>query len=195
MIQQAIQHLSIDVVLLQETNTKWTLSNISKFERNMRAIDRESVIFTADSKEWDVTPTDYLPGGICSVFLSKCSPLIDSKRVVKGRLGNWMAISLVNKGKRLEIINIYRLPSSSSYGVKCSLTQYNRIDGNISSPTVYRKELFEEIKKHIRDNQDITDIIIGGDYNQNIGDKEIKKFHEEIGVHNIHQIVNNVEIE
>jgi len=99
MMQQAIQHLSIDVVLLQETNTKWTSSNISKFERNMRAIDRESVIFTADSKEWDVTPTDYLPGGICSVFLSKCSPLIDSKRVVKGRLGNWMAIKLQHNKK------------------------------------------------------------------------------------------------
>ena len=88
----------------------------------MKAIDRESAIFTADSAEWDVTPNDYLPGGICSIFFSKSSPLIESKKVVKGRLGNWMAVSLVSKEKRLEIINIYRIPSSSSYGVKCSLT-------------------------------------------------------------------------
>ena len=54
----------------------------------MKAIDRESAIFTANSVEWDVTPNDYLPGGICSIFFSKCSPLIESKKVVKGRLGN-----------------------------------------------------------------------------------------------------------
>ena len=100
MMQQSIKELSLDVVLLQETNTKWTSSNISRLEQNISAIDRESVIFTADSKEWELSPTDYLPGGICSFFLSKCSPLINPKRVVKGRLGNWMAISLVNKGKK-----------------------------------------------------------------------------------------------
>jgi len=38
-------------------------------------------------------------------------------------------------------------------------------------------------------------VIIGGDYNQNICDREIKKFHDDIGVHNIHQIANNVELE
>ena len=97
-----------------------------------------------------------------------------------------MAISLVNKGKRLEIINIYRLPSTSSRGVKCSLTQYNRIDGNNSSPAVYRRELFDEIKKHIRDNEEITDIIIGGDYNQNIYDRDIRKFDDNIGVFNMY---------
>ena len=32
-------------------------------EKNFRAIDRESVIVTADSNEWEKTPSDYLPGG------------------------------------------------------------------------------------------------------------------------------------
>ena len=195
MMQQAINRLAIDIVLLQESNTKWTSKNISQVERNMKAIDRESVVLTSDSKEWDVTPSDYLPGGLCSIFFSKTSPLVDAKKVVKGRLGNWMAVRLEGKGKRLEIINLYRIPSTSNYGVKCSLTQYNRIDGNMSSPSVYRKELFDDIKRYIQSNPDITDIIIGGDYNQNICDKEIKKFHEEIGVHNIYQIINNVELE
>lgn len=135
-----------------------------------------------------------MPGGICNIFLNKVSPLVDPKRVVKGRLGNWMAVSLVNNEKRLEIINIYRIPSTSSNGVKCSLTQYIRIDGNVRTTTEYRKEIFEDIKKHIRENPDITDVLIGGDYNQYIGDRQVMKFHEEIGIHNIHQIVNNVEL-
>ena len=32
MMQQSIKELSIDAVLLQETNTKWTSSNISRLE-------------------------------------------------------------------------------------------------------------------------------------------------------------------
>ena len=88
MMNQAINRLLIDIILLQETNTKWTSRNISKLESNVREIDRESVILTADSNEWEVSPSDYLPGGICNIFLSKVSPLGDPKRVVKGRLGN-----------------------------------------------------------------------------------------------------------
>ena len=66
----------------------------------MRNIDRESVILTSDSKEWDVTPTDYLPGGLCSIFFSKSSPLVNSKKLVKGRLGNWIAVRLEGKNKK-----------------------------------------------------------------------------------------------
>jgi len=51
MMQQAINRLAIDIVLLQEINTKWTSKNISQVERNMKAIDRESVVLTSDSKE------------------------------------------------------------------------------------------------------------------------------------------------
>ena len=73
------------------------------------------------------------------MFLSKSSLLIDQKRVVKGRLGNWIAVSLTSKGKRLEIMSIYRIPSLSLNGVKYSLTQYDRIDGNVKTTTLHRK--------------------------------------------------------
>ena len=96
------------------------------------------MIVTADSNEWETTPSDYLPGGACSIFLSKCSPLVDRKKVVKGRLGNWIAVSLEHEGKRLEIINMCRIPRTSSHGVCCSLTQYNRIDGEMNATNVHR---------------------------------------------------------
>ena len=87
----------------------------------MRGIDREAAIFVADSKEWETTPSDYLPGGVMSVIFSKCSPLINKKKITKGQLGNWLAVSLEHKGKRIEIINVYRLLRTSSNGVYCSL--------------------------------------------------------------------------
>ena len=99
-----------------------------------------------------MSKTDYLPRGLHSMFLSKSSLLIDQKRVVKGRLGNWIAVSLMSKGKRLKITSIYRTPSSSLNGVKCSLTQYHRIDGDIKTTTLHRKQMFEEIKRHIKEN-------------------------------------------
>ena len=98
------------------------------------------------------------------------------------------------KGKRLEIINIYRLLSTSSNGVCCSLTQYNRIDGKINPTSIYRKEILDKICKHIWENPQINDIIIGGDYNQYIGDKDIRKFHNDIEVYGIHDIINKVQI-
>ena len=142
-------------------------------EREMRKIDHEFKIIMSDSKEWNTTPSDYLPGGLMSVFFSKCSSLIQQKNAKIGRLGNWIAIRLEHKGKRLEIINIYRIPRIFLNRVYCSLTQYNLIDRKIKSISDYRKELFEKIKKYVKESPKINDIIIARDYNQNIAEKRL----------------------
>ena len=139
MLKEAIRRLQIDIILMNGVNTKWNTLNISRLERHVREIDRESNIVVADSGEWETTPGDYLPGGVMSVTLSKCCPLINKKEIKKGRLGNWIAIPLQHKGKRVELTCIYRIPSSSSNGVCCSLTQCDRIDGDVSTPTACRK--------------------------------------------------------
>ena len=64
----------------------------------------------------------------------------------------------------------------------------------MNSTTTYRKEILKDIKKHIRDNPDINDIIIGEDCNQNIRDNKIRKFHKNLGVYEIYHIINNVPI-
>ena len=68
------------------------------------------------------------------------------------------------------------------------------IDGKVRSTGEYRKEIFNEIKKYVNSNEDINDIIIAGDYNQHIADNEVRKFHAELGVSEIHYKVNNVEL-
>ena len=109
-------------------------------------MDKGVQIIMANSKEQAITPKDYLPGRLMSVFFSKCSPLIQQKNIKIGRLGNWMGIRLEFKEKRLDNINIYRIPRTSSNRVYYSLNQYNLIDKKIKSISDYRKELFKEIK-------------------------------------------------
>jgi len=114
------------------------------------------------------------------IILSKCCPLINNEKITKKRLGNWIAILLQHKGKRVELISIYRILDSSSNGVCCSLIQYNLIDGKMNTPTVYRKEIFNDIVYHVSSNPEINDIIIAGDYNQFLNENEVRRFHEAI---------------
>ena len=194
MLKAAIHRLQIDIILMNEVNTKWNTCNLGRIERQIKGVDRESKIIVADSGEWNTTPGDYLPGGVMGIILSKCTALINNDQITKGRLGNWIAIPIQHKGKRVELISIYRIPSSSNYGICCSLTQYNLIDGKMNTPTTYRKELFDDIVSHINRNTEINDIIIAGDYNQYLNDNEVRQFHENINVHELHPIVNNVPI-
>ena len=53
----------------------------------------------------------------------------------------------------------------------------------------------QEIKQYIQSNLDITDIIIAGDYNQDIREKVIRRFYVDIGVCDIHGKINNIPLE
>ena len=114
-----------------------------------------------------------MPGGLLTVTFERCRPFMEKKKMKIEKLGNQSALSLNYKGKRLEIINIYRIPATSSYGPCCSVTQYVRAEGKIKSPAMYRKDIFDDIKRHIS-NENITDVIIAGDYNQGINERAVQ---------------------
>ena len=166
--------------------------NISRIERVMRSNDKGAQILTADSKQWKTTNSSYLPGGLLNIIGSKYSPIINEKKVTVGRLGNWMAFEMSHNSKWIEVINLYRIPyaNGKASGICSSLTQYHLRDGSAKTSNDYRKEIFKEIKHHIKQHNDINDIIIAGDYNQDISSKEITKFYEDIGVRDIHQSMN-----
>ena len=46
----------IDVILLSETQIKWTPRNIDRMKQRIHSISRNAVVSGADSKQWDVTP-------------------------------------------------------------------------------------------------------------------------------------------
>ena len=61
---------------------------MSKIEKEMKEINRILIVLTVNSKECQTVPSDYLPGGIMNVKLSKCSPTLEQNKVTKGRLRN-----------------------------------------------------------------------------------------------------------
>ena len=61
----------------------------------------------------------------------------------------------------------------------------------MNSTSVYQKKIFNNITYHVKNNLDINDIIIRGDYNQYLNDNEVKRFQETIRIHEIYLIINN----
>ena len=78
------------------------------------------------------------------------------------------------QGKGLEIISMHRISVlSESNKVYSSLAQYQLADAKVNIAKDYRKEIFNNMRKYIRVNKEIDHIIIAGDYNQYIVDKEV----------------------
>ena len=173
MLIESCKKYQIDILLLCETQVKWTAQNIDKMEHRLKQLGREIMIIGADSNQWDINRKEYLPGGLLSVFLGKSRALIKEQEIYKSKRGNWMAVKLNHKRKTIALINIYRIPSSSSNGNVCSLTQYNLLDGEAKSTSDYRKEILKEIKDYIASNEDIDDVLLAGDLNQNVASSEI----------------------
>ena len=142
----------IDAMLLSETQTKWTPHNIDRMQQRIHSISRNAVVIGADSKQWDVTPRLFLPGRILSIITQKGRSLINEKEIHKGELGNWMAIKMKHNSKMVVMINLYRIPSTSSNSPTFSLTQYNLLEGQTRSTGYYRNGIFKQIKTYIKKN-------------------------------------------
>jgi len=193
MINQSFQQKQIDIALFNETNMKWTPTNLDKIEYEFKKNNREVKVIGCDSKKWDLTTNNYLPGGLLTVVQGKCRALLQDETIHKSNLGNWMAIQLTHNNKTLVIINLYRIPISSSKGPRCCLTQYNLSEGKVKNSNKYRKEILSQIEEYVNSNN-IDEIIIAGDYNQQISSNEIKQFYNKIGVRDVHSVVNNIEL-
>ena len=101
---------------------------------------------------------------------------------------------LKHNGKRLEIINLHQIPSSLSNGECCSCTQHVIVEKKVKTIAEHRKEMLQQIKNHLRRNEDVADIAIAGDYNQDVRDNAMQKFYAGIGVIDVHTKINNIEM-
>ena len=76
MFLTSIEEHQIDIMILNETNTKWNPANIDKMEQNLKRLGREIKTHTADSKSWKLTASNHLPGGVLTVFRCKSRSLL-----------------------------------------------------------------------------------------------------------------------
>ena len=84
----------------------------------MGKIGKGTKVITVDSKQWNMTENEYLPGGLINIISQKYTSIIDWSKIQIRRLGNWIEFSLECKGKRIEMISVYGiLVLSESNGV------------------------------------------------------------------------------
>jgi len=88
------------------------------------------------------------------------------------------------------MIHLHRLPITKPSGAHNALVQYNTIDRKAKGVGEYHKEVLREIEQHITNQTEINNIIIMGDYNQDITSNEIKSFFNKIKLWDIHQSYN-----
>ena len=67
-LKEAVEKFDIDILLLNEVNTKWNTINISRIERIIKQINRVAVVIENDSGQHHITNGDYLPGGIMNII-------------------------------------------------------------------------------------------------------------------------------
>ena len=68
MMLQGIQENQIDIILFNETNIKWTPSNLDKIEKELKNNNREVKVEGCDSKKWNLSTNNYLPGGLLTII-------------------------------------------------------------------------------------------------------------------------------
>ena len=115
--------------------------NKDLLENKLKRLGRETKVYAVDSKAWNVAANDYLPEGTVSAFRGKFQSLILGEEMQQGKLGNWIAIPISHKGKKIVIENVHRLPVTSMQGLKCYLTQCNAMEGSAKGASEHRKEI------------------------------------------------------
>ena len=191
----SIEQYQIDLMLVNEVNVKWIPANVDKMENRMKRLGRETAMHVADSKSWQTSKKNHLPGGVLNIVRRKFKSMTQEESIAKGKCGNWIAATLQHNGKTIIVINIHRLPVASTQGPRCCATQCNVLEGSAKSTTDYRKETLQQIKDYLNQLSDIDDVIIAGDMNQNVSSNEIRKFYSEIGVDEVHSRINQTPIE
>ena len=91
----------------------------------MKNLSKSIEFVYADSSEHDKAKNNYLLGGIMNCIRGNAISLHNSIKIVVSKLGNWIAMQLLNEHKIILYITLYRIPLSSTQGIYNSLAQYN----------------------------------------------------------------------
>ena len=76
MLLKVCQQYQIDIILLNETNTKWTSVSLNKMKKALKSLGRELIIIGANSATSSSLLTVYLPGGLLTIIRGKSISLL-----------------------------------------------------------------------------------------------------------------------
>ena len=80
------KEMQIDILLLNETNMKWTQMNQDWIIRRLKALSREINVKTADSGRWELTKKEWLPEGVLTAVKGKISFLVEDEATHRGNM-------------------------------------------------------------------------------------------------------------
>ena len=86
---KTIDQMSIDVIIINETNCKWNNVTIEKLRNKLTRVSKDVRINTSNGKEHELTKNDYLPGGTLIVTIGKLSSCIVESTKKENKLGKW----------------------------------------------------------------------------------------------------------
>ena len=138
---------------------------------------------------------NYLPGGVLIAIRGKAASLIQNENAHHSKLRSFIIVKLKKDSKIIALISLCRIPSSSPRGSSCCVAQHNAKEEKAESPNKHRKSIFKQIKQYLEDNSNVNNIIVAGDFNQDISSLEMRKFFSEIRVENTHHHQNNIPLD
>lgn len=128
----------VDAVLHNEKNVKWGTKAIETYKSKMRSITGETLFFPAHSNDNINIGNIYLPGGILTMMWGNMMHLHEEGSCIMHRKGRHSSVILNAKRMRVLIINMHRLPDSSSDSPLKYKNQCDRIDGKMKTVKVHR---------------------------------------------------------
>ena len=65
----------------------------------MKELGRETIVVGSDTQRWEVTPNQYLPGGVVTAMRGKAKSIMIEESVHRGAVRNWIAVKFTSKIK------------------------------------------------------------------------------------------------
>ena len=160
MIKQKCYKIQIDRLIMSEVNTKQTSQNRERIKEKLALLNRNIELIVANSNDYDLTDSEWLPSGILNVFWRLIVLIIDWKKIEVDKIRKQTACQFTDGKKKIILIRIYRIPQSSQEGVYNTLTQYNRMDRKVKNAKQYRHKIFSQIINFLNENEHINDVMI-----------------------------------
>eukprot|EP00957_Ditylum_brightwellii_P093468 7118272-Ditylum_brightwellii.AAC.2 len=184
----ALQQLNakeVDVVCFAETNIPWTPQDIDTTRTKARKeFNGKTKIITSASD--DPTVDGRQPGGTMSIIGGRhMGQVLDTKENING-LGRWSWLCLEGKRTNLYVATAYRVQQEDSNGTSTACTQHKKLlsQKGMDAPKPCQQwitDFTNQIKKWKEDRE----VLIMTDVNSPLGNKGIRMFLVETGMHNL----------
>ena len=110
---------------------------------------------------------------------------------MENKNGWWNTIMLESNWKGLAIITVYRIVDTNTTSINQCKAQHERKCGKIKRAKEIRKELLNDLEKETNEIK-ATDVIIVGDFNEDVNAKDVQEFMVEMGLQEVFREIHEV---